>query len=182
LLQDIHRQRRDVGCSTGRHKEQQSALSCVRYEDLDRCSELQWRPTLFGPDGFVRIQSSDGLHRCEYECVGFTLLLLIRCFVPLSAFWRVQDGKTWGAPTQLDQFLGDKGHAAAGPGVGIQLTQGKHKGRLLFIGHRGAYVQDSVWFSDDGGKTYSTSDTILQEMVRCTVSCMGNHSRGLRVS
>jgi sialidase-1 len=81
---------------------------------------------------------------------------------------RVQDGKTWSAPTQLDQFLGDKGHAAAGPGVGIQLTQGTHKGRLLFIGHRGAYVQDSVWFSDDGGKTYSTSNTILQEMVRRT--------------
>ena len=83
---------------------------------------------------------------------------------------RVQDGKTWGAPAQLDQFLGDKGHAAAGPGVGIQLTQGKHKGRLLFIGHRGAYVQDTVWFSDDGGETYSTSDTILQEMVRRTVN------------
>jgi sialidase-1 len=74
------------------------------------------------------------------------------------------DGKTWGAPTPLDQFLGAKGHAAAGPGVGIQLTQGEHKGRLLFIGHRGAYVQDSVWFTDDAGKTYSTSDTILQAM------------------
>ena len=88
--------------------------------------------------------------------------------MPLSAVWRAgaQDGNTWSEPTQLDQFLGDKGHAAAGPGVGIQLTQGKHKGRLLFIGHRGAYIQDSVWFSDDGGKTYSTSDTILQEMVR----------------
>ena len=86
--------------------------------------------------------------------------------------WRLQDGKSWSAPTPLDQFLGNKGHAAAGPGVGIQLTQGEHKGRLLFIGHRGAYVQDSVWYSDDHGKTYSTADTVLQKMVRCTASCL----------
>lgn len=51
--------------------------------------------------------------------------------------------------------------------MGIQLTQGKHKGRLLFIGHRGAYVQDSVWYSDDNGKTYSAADAVLEKMVRC---------------
>ena len=74
------------------------------------------------------------------------------------------DGKTWSSPTPIDQFLGDKGHAAAGPGRGIELTQGPHKNRLLFIGHRGAYVQDSVWFTDDGGKTYTASDTVLDKM------------------
>ena len=31
------------------------------------------------------------------------------------------------------------GHSAAGPGRGLELTQGAHKGRLLFIGHQGAY-------------------------------------------
>ena len=30
----------------------------------------------------------------------------------------------------------------------------------MFIGHHGAYVWDSVWFSDDGGDTYNTSSTI----------------------
>ena len=74
------------------------------------------------------------------------------------------DGKTWSSPTPIDQFLGDTGHAAAGPGRGIELTQGPLKNRLLFIGHRGAYVQDSVWYTDDGGKTYTASDTVLDKM------------------
>ena len=56
------------------------------------------------------------------------------------------------------------GHAAAGPGTGIELTQGDHKGRLMFIGHRGAYVEDSVWYTDDGGKTYTASQTLLPKM------------------
>jgi len=67
-------------------------------------------------------------------------------------------------PTPIDQFLGDKGHAAAGPDPGLELTMGPHKGRLLFIGHRGAYVQDTVWYTDDGGATYNTSATVLDGM------------------
>lgn len=31
-----------------------------------------------------------------------------------------------------------------GPGAGIQLKQGPHAGRLLYIGHFGAYVRDEV--------------------------------------
>ena len=34
----------------------------------------------------------------------------------------------------------------------------------MFIGHHGAYVWDSVWFSDDGGDTYTTSSTIFERM------------------
>lgn len=28
----------------------------------------------------------------------------------------------------------------------------------------GAYVEDAVWFTDDGGDTYSTSTTVLKKM------------------
>ena len=30
------------------------------------------------------------------------------------------DGATWGAPSGIDSYLGSKGHAATGPGVGIE--------------------------------------------------------------
>ncbi len=55
--------------------------------------------------------------------------------------------------------------AYVGPGVGIQLQNpGPHKGRLLFIGHHGAYVEDFVWYSDDDGSTYTVSNTSLLKM------------------
>ena len=47
------------------------------------------------------------------------------------------DGDSWGEPRSIDSMLGKAGHAAAGPGRGLELTQ-THKGRLLFIGHQGA--------------------------------------------
>ena len=53
---------------------------------------------------------------------------------------------------------------AVGPGVGIQLTHSKHAGRMLFIGHFGAYMKDRVWFTDDGGATFSVSSTVLAKM------------------
>ena len=72
-------------------------------------------------------------------------------------------GVSWGQPVTLDGFLGKQGHAAAGH-AGLELTQGEHKGRLLFIGHRGAYVEDTVWYTDDGGATYKTAAHTLPQM------------------
>ena len=74
-----------------------------------------------------------------------------------------KDGVNWGPPVALDGFLGKQGNAAAGH-AGLELTQGDHKGRLLFIGHRGAYVEDAVWYTDDGGATYKTSAHTLPKM------------------
>lgn len=71
-----------------------------------------------------------------------------------------KDGVTWSPPVPLDGFLGDQGHAAVGH-AGLELTHGAHQGRLLFIGHRGAYNEDAVWFTDDGGATYRTSKHTL---------------------
>ena len=63
----------------------------------------------------------------------------------------------WGEP----QSLNLKYKSETGPGVGIQLssTNTHAPGRLLFIGHAGAYVQDYVFYSDDHGESYSFSKT-----------------------
>ena len=77
----------------------------------------------------------------------------------MSATIDAAGGMRWTAPVPIDGSLGDKGHAAVGH-AGLELAVGPHKGRLLFIGHRGAYVEDTVWYTDDGGKTYHTSATV----------------------
>lgn len=66
-----------------------------------------------------------------------------------------------GPPGVPAPFLGGLDGSLTGPGVGLRLsdTNPHHPGRLLFIGHHGAYVEDVVWFSDDGGKTYNLSST-----------------------
>lgn len=71
------------------------------------------------------------------------------------------NGDAWGPIQSLTTYLGPLDGASAGPGVGIQLSQSNphHPGRLLFIGHRGAYVEDVIWYSDDNGGTYSLAAT-----------------------
>lgn len=51
--------------------------------------------------------------------------------------------------------------ASTGPGRGLQLSKGNPHApnRLLFIGHRGAYAQDFITYSDDHGRTYQVSST-----------------------
>ena len=71
------------------------------------------------------------------------------------------NGLSWGPLQLLGKFLGALDGAETGPGVGLRLSDSNpHKpGRLLFIGHRGAYVEDVVWYSDDHGTTYSVAST-----------------------
>mmetsp|Transcript_7913 Transcript_7913/g.23354 ORF Transcript_7913/g.23354 Transcript_7913/m.23354 type:complete len:230 (+) Transcript_7913:16-705(+) len=79
------------------------------------------------------------------------------------------NGATWSAPqTVCGAIPGllnttDCG-GAMGPGAGIQLKQGPHTGRLLFIGHFGAYVRDVVWYSDDDGNTWNAATPTLWQM------------------
>ncbi|EGD83596.1 hypothetical protein PTSG_04204 [Salpingoeca rosetta] len=76
------------------------------------------------------------------------------------------NGNTWSTPLHLDAFLGGAAPSDVGPGVGLQLKSNVsgHAGRLLFIGHHGAYQFDSVWFSDDGGHMYSLAQTNFTHM------------------
>ena len=51
--------------------------------------------------------------------------------------------------------------AATGPGRGLQLseTNPHAPSRLLFIGHKGGYREDYIWYSDDHARTYTLSKT-----------------------
>jgi len=78
------------------------------------------------------------------------------------------DGKTWSKPIDLSKTCRDAdwGWYATGPGVAIQLTRGKHKGRLVCpANHSNRKYKDHsyashVIYSDDGGKSWRKSPAI----------------------
>ncbi|PIK47955.1 putative sialidase-1 [Apostichopus japonicus] len=71
----------------------------------------------------------------------------------------VDDGITWQKPVNISASMkGDGFPMPFGPGRGIQLKNGKYKGRLLACGHRNSYVQ--CIYSDDHGKTWTYGLTV----------------------
>ena len=75
-------------------------------------------------------------------------------------------GATWSTPHDLSKDFGPASGGLPGPGTGLQLEGGPHDGRLLVISHHGAYINDYVSRSDDGGLTWVT--------VRSERGCMGD--------
>eukprot|EP01062_Namystynia_karyoxenos_P053893 TRINITY_DN438_c0_g2_i1.p1 TRINITY_DN438_c0_g2~~TRINITY_DN438_c0_g2_i1.p1 ORF type:complete len:421 (+),score=110.34 TRINITY_DN438_c0_g2_i1:111-1265(+) len=88
-------------------------------------------------------------------------------------------GATWSQPAQVDRSFGDAASASVGPGVGLRLSAtNKHApGRLLFIGwsitHRPTLF-DSIWFSDDSGKTYTVANSTLPNMLEAQLVELSN--------
>ena len=82
--------------------------------------------------------------------------------MPESNWQTVSDdqGKTWSAPTDISQYLGDFVGSLPGPGRGG--VQGAD-GRLIFNAHFGTAERSSgavvVYYSDDHGETYSLADS-----------------------
>ena len=84
------------------------------------------------------------------------------------------DGKTWSAPVNMAETCRDTswGWYATGPGFGIQIKNGAHKGRLVIPANHsyddpngtirnGPYEYGShVLFSDDHGETWQMSEPI----------------------
>lgn len=73
--------------------------------------------------------------------------------------WSDDDGKTWSKPLDVTATTKRPERAttvASGPGIGIQLTRGPHKGRLIIPFNEGPYGkwQNYAVFSDDAGKTW----------------------------
>ena len=69
------------------------------------------------------------------------------------------DGATWSTPQDMTATTKRPERAttiASGPGIGIQLTRGQHRGRLIIPFNEGPYGvwQNYAVFSDDAGKTW----------------------------
>ena len=91
---------------------------------------------------------------------GHTGARICRTFITQSD----DDGATWSLPADITSQVKRPIVAtstAAGPGIGIQLTEGKHAGRVLMPFNQGPYGKWSVYavISDDLGKTWRYGDT-----------------------
>lgn len=95
----------------------------------------------------------------------------------------VDDGQTWSSPEEITRTTKDTswGWYATGPGVGIQIKHGPHKGRLVIpCDHSytdpkgnlrgGQYEYGShVIYSDDHGKNWQLGGTIRPKVNECQV-------------
>lgn len=95
-----------------------------------------------------------------------------RVFVTHSA----DDGATWAAPADVTAAAKrpEWSWYATGPGVGIQLGLGPHKGRLVIPCDHAATYPDHrfashVIFSDDGGKTWTLGGVARPACNECQV-------------
>ena len=85
------------------------------------------------------------------------------------------DGNTWAKPVEITSTTkpDDWRWYATGPGIGIQITEGKHKGRMVIpCDHStaaGEYRSHSI-HSDDSGKTWQLGGTIKPDVNECQVA------------
>ncbi|WP_085993127.1 sialidase family protein [Oceanobacillus senegalensis] len=82
----------------------------------------------------------------------------------LELYYSDDEGETWSGIIDLNDEVKEEWMAflGTGPGNGIQLTQGKHKGRLIFPVYflNDHYKQASaVIYSDDNGKTWHRGES-----------------------
>ncbi|MEW4528011.1 sialidase family protein [Maioricimonas sp. JC845] len=90
--------------------------------------------------------------------------------------WSDDEGSSWTDPVEITQSVKPDGWAwyATGPGVGIQLTRGPHKGRLVvpcdYTTLEGPVHGSHAIYSDDGGKTWQLSETISPTCNECQVA------------
>lgn len=87
------------------------------------------------------------------------------------------DGKTWAKPREITESVKKSGWGwyATGPGVGIQLERGEHKGRLLVPCDHGVQIEGKrimhshVFYSDDHGQTWKLGGTVDRHTDECQV-------------
>jgi len=86
------------------------------------------------------------------------------------------DGRTWAAPADITASVKPPEWSwyATGPGVGIQLRRGEHKGRLVVpCDHAAAYPGNRFGshaiLSDDGGRTWRHGQAIRPAVNECQV-------------
>lgn len=79
--------------------------------------------------------------------------------------WSDDEGVTWSQPLDMTRTTKRPTRAttiASGPGIGIQLTRGPHRGRLIIPFNEGPYHQWNNYavFSDDRGKTWNHGQNV----------------------
>ncbi len=79
--------------------------------------------------------------------------------------WSDDDGATWTKPLDVTRTTKRATNAttiASGPGIGIQLTRGPHKGRLIIPFNEGPYYQwnNFAVFSDDNGAKWNVGENV----------------------
>ncbi len=89
----------------------------------------------------------------EGEDVGYTFLI-----------FSDDDGQTWSEPRDITRGVKRPAPVtshASGPGVGIVLRRGDHRGRILMPFNQGPFDQWKVYaaYSDDSGKTWAYGET-----------------------
>ncbi len=87
------------------------------------------------------------------------------------------DGKNWSKPIDITSQTKDPSwkHYAFGPGIGIQIRQGPHKGRLIVpANYRQSFNKrqpswSHIIYSDDHGKTWQTGGKLGEYTNECQV-------------
>lgn len=136
------------------------------------------RRYLVQPDGRVTLNgqctgftaSKDGTELYKNgEWIGYTYTEKCPLRVPLTSFlimlYSDDDGKTWSEPIDLNPLLKKEWMHfwGCGPGTGIQLKYGPHKGRLLmqtYCFNKYSIESPMFIYSDDHGATWRMGDTI----------------------
>jgi sialidase-1 len=98
-------------------------------------------------------------------------------FVTSSA----DEGRAWSTPRNVtaDVKQAEWGWYATGPGVGIQLERGPHRGRLVIPCDHGESIEGQrvmhshVFFSDDHGRNWKLGGTVAPHTDECQVAELG---------
>ena len=120
-----------------------------------------------------------------YDYISQKLILQINAFIGEKNQTVLQiisndNGLTWSNPIDVGHlFLKNNTNLIVGPGTGLQLLNNPksiYYGRILFIGYQGDYKDARIWYSDDYGKTYKLSSTILNGMDESSLVELSNGS------
>ena len=92
------------------------------------------------------------------------------------------DGITWTKPVDITRQVKKPkwGFYGIGPGVGVQLRHGQHKGRIVIPAyhrltkHKGSSPYANIFYSDDHGKSWHVGGTVGREMCECQVAETAN--------
>ncbi len=136
------------------------------------------RQYLVEPDGRVTINGCDTSYTANrngtelYQngtLVGYTYMEKCPLRIPRTSFLVMltsdDDGLTWSEPVDLNPMLKKEWMHfwGCGPGTGIQLKYGEHRGRLLmqtYCFNKHSIESPMFIYSDDHGKTWHMGETI----------------------